>query len=268
MSTDPPSALAVSLPVGHPTAVVFLDETGVVHPQPTDPLFGIGCLKASDPSALLRDFKRLRDRAGFHRELHWADFDKAKTKDRTDLVALAKSAIDLVFDSSDAFFCCTIAEREGDGDLTARFKGHPHAAAKAYEALAADVLSDLIDGDELITVLADHISTHPDVRFEADVATAVNTRHERLAIASVSRLDSRAHDGLQIVDLLLGATAFDLRRGDHGARTQKSELLEHLRHRCDCASFRPDGRRDPDGNDKYNIKVLKVPRRTHRGRRG
>ena len=266
MSTDPSTARAATLPVGHPTAIVFLDETGVVHPHRTDPIFGIGCLKASDPSALLRDFKRLRDRAGFHHELHWADFDKAKTKDRPDLVTLAKSAIDLVFHSPDAFFCCTIAER-GHGDLTARFKSHPHAAAKSYEALAADVLSDLIVGDELITVLADHISTHPDVRFETGVATIVNARHDRLAIASVSRLDSRAHDGLQLVDLLLGATAYDLRRGDHGAKTQKSELLAHLLERCDCASFRPDGRRDPDGT-KYNVTILKVPRRTHRGRRG
>lgn len=266
MPTAQPSAVTTTLPVGHPTAVVFLDETGVLHPHRTDPVFGIGCLKASDPSGLLRDFKQLRDRAGFHRELHWADFDKAKTKDRPELVALAKSAIDLVFDSDDAFFCCALAER-GRRDLTARFKGHPHATAKAYEALAADVLSDLIVGDELITVLADQMSTHRDVRFESDVATTVNVRHGRLAIASVSRLDSRAHDGLQLVDLLLGATALDLRRADHGGTTQKHQLLRHLLDRCDCPSFRPRGRSDRD-RTKYHVKLLTAPRPTHRGSRG
>jgi hypothetical protein len=261
----PPSAVATTLPVGHPTSVVFLDETGVLHPQPTDTYFGIGCLKASDPSVLLRDFKRLREGAGFHDELHWADFDKAKTKDRPDLIALAKNAIDLVFNSHDAFFCCTIADR-GHGDLRRRFKDHPHPAAKAYESLAADVLSDLIAGEELITVLADQISTHPDVRFEKDVASAVNKRQGRLAIASVSRLDSRAHDGLQLVDLLLGAAAFDLRRGEHGGNTQKQQLLGHLLDRCGCASFRPNGRSDPEGT-RYNVTLLKPPRRSHRGRR-
>jgi hypothetical protein len=254
------------LPVEHPTAVVFLDETGVVHHHPDDPFFGIGCLKASDPSALLRGFQRLRDQTGFRDELHWADFDKAKTKNRPDLVALAKQAIDLVFDSSDAYFCCAIADR-GHGDLTARFKGHPHAAAKAYESLAADVLGQLITGDELITVLADHVSTHPDVRFEQDVASAVNRAMGRLAIATVSRLDSKAHDGLQVVDLLLGAATFDLRRGEDRGETQKQELLDHLLQRCDCPSFRPHGRSDPAGT-KYHVKLLQPRRRSHRGRRG
>jgi hypothetical protein len=214
----------------------------------------------------MRGFQLLRDRIGFHGELHWADFDKAKTKDRPDLVALAKAAIDLVFDSEDAHFCCAIADRR-HGDLTARFKGHPHPAAKAYETLAADVLADLVTGDELITVLADHVSTPPDVRFEQDVAKAVNETHGRLAVASVSRLDSKAHDGLQVVDLLLGAAAFDPRCGDYGAETQKRALLEHLLERCDCPSFRPNGRRDPAGT-KYHVKLLSRPRRSRRGKRG
>lgn len=265
MPTIPATTTAV-LPADHPTAVVFLDETGVVHHHPNDSFFGIGCLKASDPSVLLRDFQRLRDRTGFREELHWADFDKAKMKERPELVVLAKDAIDLVFDSSDAYFCCAIADR-GYGDLRARFKGHPHPAAKAYESLAADVLGHLITGDEVITVLADHVSTPPEVRFEKDVATAVNKAHGRLAIASVSRLDSKAHDGLQVVDLLLGAAAFDLRRGDYGAETQKQELLEHLLDRCGCASFRPNGHGDPAGM-KHHVKLLIPPRRSRRGRRG
>lgn len=262
----PLSPAVASLEVAHPTAVVFLDETGVVHPHPNDSFFGIGCLKASDPFALLRGLERLRDETGFRDELHWADFDKAKTKDRPELVELAKRAIDLVFDLDDVYFCCAIADR-GHGDLRARFKGHPHAAAKAYEALAADVLRHLIVGEEVITVLADHVSTHPDVRFERDVAMAVNEAEGRLAIVNVSRLDSKAHDGLQVVDLLLGAAAFDLRRGDNRGTTQKQELLNHLLDRCDCASFRPSGRSDPNGL-KYHVDIVRPRRRSRRGRRG
>lgn len=202
------------LPPGHPTAVVFLDETGVVH-RASDPYFGIGCLKARDPGPLLQGFYRLRERTGFHEELHWADFDKAKLKGREDVVELAKAAIDLVFDSDDAEFCCQIADRAA-GDLTARFHRHPYPGHKAYEWLASQVLDAAVGDTEIVTVLADRLSTSPAVRFESDVATVVNQRRDRLAVSSVCRLDSRSTDGLQLVDVLLGATALDLRQGRTG----------------------------------------------------
>jgi hypothetical protein len=118
-----------------------------------------------------------------------------------------------------------------------------------------------------VTVLADHVTTPAAVSFEADVARTVNTQAERLAIASVCRVDSRCTDGLQLVDLLLGAATFDLRQGRYtDSETQKQRLLAHLLDRCNCASFRPDGRRDSAGV-KFEVSILTRRKRTHRGRR-
>jgi hypothetical protein len=195
--------------------------------------------------------------------LHWADFDKAKLRDRSEVVEFAKAAIDLVFDSDDADFCCHIADRR-HGDLTARFRHHRYPGHKAYEWLAAEVLHDAIGANEVVTVLADRLSTAPDVRFETDVANVVNQRRQRLAVSSVCRLDSRSTDGLQLVDLLLGATALDLRQGRTDAETQKQALLEHLLYRCGCASFRPNGRRR---EGKFTVELLAKPRRRRRRHR-
>ena len=260
-TTAAPSSF--SLPPDHPTAVVFLDETGVVR-HPEDRYFGIGCLRCRNPGPLLQAFHHLRTRYGFHGELHWADFDKAKLRHRDDIVALARAAMDLVFASDDAAFCCHIADRQ-NGDITAQFRGHRFPAHKAYEWLAAEVLHDTIDPTEIVTVLADRLSTSPDVRFETDVAEVVNHRRGRLAVSTVCRLDSRSTDGLQLVDLLLGATTLDLRQGRTGGETQKQALLEHLLALCGCASFRPHGRRLAG---KFSVELLAKPRRHRRGRRG
>jgi DNA-binding transcriptional ArsR family regulator len=128
---------------------------------------------ARDPGPLLQGLHRLREQAGFHDELHWADFDKAKLRGRDDLVELGKAAIDLVFDSDDAEFCCHIADRAA-GDLTARFHRHPYPGHKAYEWLAAQVLDTAVGDTEIVAVLADRLSTSPAVRFESDVAAVVN----------------------------------------------------------------------------------------------
>jgi len=249
----------------HPTACVFLDETGVVHKHSTDSFFGIGVLKMSDPSVLLNDVQALRNRHGFHDELHWAGFDKASSRYRQEQVELAKAMMDLVFASSDARFCCHIADRR-HGDLTAKFGSHRHAGEKAYEALAAEILGETIDDEEIVSVIADRRSTPRKVTFELDVARSVNLARERLAVATVCRLDSRSTDALQLVDLMLGAAAFDLRQGRIEGESQKQQLLAHLLDRCDCATFRPRGRSDPDG--RWRVKLLTRSHKTRRKRRG
>jgi hypothetical protein len=253
----------VCLPADHPTATVFLDETGVVHSRPHDPYFGIGCLRLRSPGPLLLELHNLKQRVGLPGELHWADFDKATTQRRPELVTLAKDAIDLVFDSDEAFFACSIADR-GRGDLTAAFRGHPHATHKAYERLAAQVLLQVLDDEEIVSVLADHVSTSPEVRFERDVARAVNDARGRLAVASVCRLDSRATVGLQLVDLLLGAATFDLRRGRTNGETQKEELMAHLLERCGCPSFRPRGKK----GSNFHVRLIGASKGGRGGRGG
>jgi Protein of unknown function (DUF3800) len=251
------------LPIDHPTAVVFLDETGVV--QQRDQFFGIGVLKLTDPAPLLRGVQLLRDRHDFHDELHWASFDKARARADGPRLAFAKEVMDLFFGSRGARFCCHIADRQ-NGDLTAQFKGHPHAGERAYEALASRALREVIDEEEIVSILADRRSTSRDVAFERDVTRSINRAKGRLAVTSVCRVDSRSIDALQIVDLLLGAVTLDLRQGRTETGSQKQQLLEHLLEHCNCPSFRPAGREDQEG--RWKVTLLTRSRKARRKRRG
>jgi hypothetical protein len=251
------------LPPDHPTALIFLDETGVV--QKRDPFFGIGLLKVRDPAALLRGVQIIRDRLEFHEEIHWASLDKAGRRGRDRRLQVALEVMDLVFDTADARFCCQIADRQ-HGDLTAKFSGQEHADEMAYEWLASRVIREVIEPDEIVSVIADKRSTSPKVKFEAAVAQSINQAEDRLAVASVCRVDSRSTDGLQLVDLLLGAAALDLRQGRTTTGSQKQQLLAHLLERCDCPTFRPHGRSDPAG--KWGVTLLSPSRKTRRKRRG
>lgn len=253
------------LPIDHPTAWVFLDETGVVHPQTNDQFFGIGILKLADLAPLLRGVQLLRDNHEFRGELHWASFDRASSRNRDQRVQFAKDVMDLLFDSADAQFCCHIADRQ-HGDLTAKFRGHSHAGERAYEEMAARILGEVIDDEEIVSIIADRRSTSPKVRFELDVARSINQAKERLAVANVCRLDSRSTDALQVVDLFLGAAALDLRQGRTESGSQKQQLLEHLLDRCDCSTFRPAGHRDP--KDKCTVRLLTRSRKARRKQRG
>jgi uncharacterized protein DUF3800 len=262
----PTSALSDALsrlPASHPTSTIFLDETGIVHRR--DQYFGIGVLKLVEAAPLLRDIQRLRDTLDFREELHWANFDKGAKRGGTPGLDFATAAMDLFFEAEDASFCCHIADRQ-NGDVTAQFKGHRHARELAYEKVAARVLGEVIDDQEIVAILADGRSTSREVDFEHTVASTINNSRERLAVASVCRIDSRSTDALQVVDLLLGAATLDLRQGRTGSGSQKQQLLEHLLEHCDCASFRPEGREDPDG--RWKVKLLARSRKTRRKRRG
>ncbi len=251
------------LPVDHPTATIFLDETGIVHAR--DQYFGIGVLKLVEAAPLLRDVQRLRDEHDFRDELHWASFDKAAARGATRRLDFAKAVMDLFFEAENARFCCHIADRQ-HGDVTAQFKGSPHAGELAYEKLASKVLREVIDEDEIVSILADGRSTSPAVEFERDVAKSIHAARDCLAVVSVCRLDSRSTDALQVVDLLLGATTLDLRQGRTESGSQKQALLAHLLDHCGCASFRPLGREDPDG--RWKVKLLTRSRKTRRKQRG
>ena len=84
---------------------------------------------------------------------------------------------------------------------------------------------------ELVTVLADDYSAPDDVHFERDVKEAVNSRLGRLAVTNVCRLNSKSADGLQIVDLLTAAFAFEFRQkfGLAGKKTPKAQLSRYVR---------------------------------------
>lgn len=243
----------------HPTASVYLDESGVIK---TDRFFGIGCLRAEDGPRLTRALHRHRQVLECRGELHWSRFDKATSlNDRSFEMAMA--AIDVFFEHEDVSFCCVLADRQ-EGDLT-----RAHGSSwQAYEWLSAEVLDEAIAGHEVISVIADHVDTPAHVRFEDTVKATVNENRGRLAVATITRAHSHAIDALQLADLLLGAAMFDFRLGATRSAldmdTQKGRLCARLLERCEIASFRPHGRA-MQGKLKVDLRRRK---RSHRGRRG
>lgn len=226
---------------------MFLDETGTIS---RGRFFGVGCLKLDEPSVVLRQIQNLRDRHNFHvahgNELHFTDVTRGT-------LPIYKEALDLIA-ASGACFSCFIADRT-TSDPVARF-GSPW---KAYEKLATQLLLGTIRPREILTVLADNYSTPKTVNFEIDVKNAVNRRlGQRLAVSSVFRLDSKSTDGLQLVDILLGAVAFEykLKAGHCTVGSVKDQLRQHVLNRFGVASFMPKDCRQP----RMNVKLLRRDR--------
>jgi hypothetical protein len=199
----------------HPTALAFLDEAGFIA---RDRFFAVGCLKLPEPCILLRKVQKLRDQMQRYHEIHFTDVTNRS-------VPFYEAVVDLVAES-DGSFSCFVADREKH-DPVARFGSH----WLAYERLAKQLLLGTIRPRELLVVLADNYSTPDSVVFERDVRTAVNKRLGRLGVVSVCRLDSKSTDGLQIVDLLTSAVAFEFRQaaGMAAQTNAKANLAEYVR---------------------------------------
>jgi Protein of unknown function (DUF3800) len=259
-STAPELALGEALPEDHPTATIYLDESGVIK---ADRFFGIGCLRVDSESQMTQTLHRHRQVLEYREELHWSRFGKAVAAGTA--FDLAVAALDAFFELDDVSFCCTLFDRQ-DKDVTRSYKD----AWKAYEGLSCLALKMAIGQREVVSVLADHLDTPAHVRFENDVRSGVNREMGRLAITGVTRVHSHAVDGLQLADLLLGAVMFDFRQGGtRGAldpTSQKGQLSTYLLDRCGIHSFRPGGK---EVQGKIRVEMRRRTKRTHhRGQRG
>jgi hypothetical protein len=159
-----------------------------------------------------------------------------------------------IVSSSDARFSCFVADRAVD-DPVARFSGDPWLA---YEKLATQLLIGSRRPFEILSVIADNYSTPDHVVFEKDVREEVNSRLSCRAAATVCRLDSKSCDGLQVVDVLTGAVAFEYRQqaGLAGTRGPKSQAATHLRRAFGVKTTVGGCRRD-----RINVAVIATRRR-------
>lgn len=219
MSTPHPHELTPD----HPTAVAFLDESGSIA---SDRFFAVGCLKLPEPNRLIREVESWRDRHHWYREIHFVDLTR-------DALPRYREVIDIVAES-DGEFSCFVADRQV-ADAVARY-GSPW---RAYEMLAAQLLVGSVRRREILTVLADWYRTPAGVSFEEDVRAEVNGRLQRLVIASIVRLDSRAATPIQLADLLTSAVTYEFREnaGLAGAVTPKAQLARYFRERYGVSSL-------------------------------
>jgi hypothetical protein len=207
--------------------MLFLDETGLIA---HDRFLAIGCLKLSNPAELLRNLQRLRDQWHFYDELHWTMLRNSAN------VPFYTAVIELVAATVDARFACFVADRDEDDPID-RF-GDPW---RAYERLASQLVRGNVGRGEIVTVLADNYSTPAHIDFEGVLKRRINNGFQRLAVTNVCRLDSRSTDGLQAVDLLLGAVTHESRSaaGRAGTKSHKGRLSAHVRDLYRVATFVP-----------------------------
>jgi hypothetical protein len=231
-----------TLPASSPTAVAFLDETGLIS---QDRFFAVGVLKHSDPTQLLREVGKVRNRHEFHTK-NGREFKFSRLTGGT--LPIYTEAAELVA-KSEATFACFVVDT-AIADPLSRFGG----PWRAYAKLAAQLLHGSTRPREIVTVLADSYSTPDTVTIEQDIRDDVNRRFDRLAISAVVREDSRASDGLQLADLMLGAVVFEFREAaGYGTGAEKRELSQRVRAMYGVASCRPECADHP----KLSVRVLR-----------
>lgn len=181
------------------TKFCFLDESGSLS-NPGDPFFTIGFIKCSQPYFLQNKILHARQKRNFFDEMHFNKLSKNN-------IDFAKFAIDSLFDTRSLSFSSYSLDKQGDY-FSRKFGTNPW---QAYEDISIRVIESAIPDNEILIVLADHITTPGDIRFEVNVKRKINEKLKRLAIAGVCRFDSKSNDLLQISDLIIGAINYDLK---------------------------------------------------------
>jgi hypothetical protein len=186
------------LPTCHPTAHVFVDESGTARQSR---ILAVGALKfRGGHGPVFTELQQFRQRSGWRKEAHFVDL-------ATKNAHIYREAV-RILTASDAQFTCLVADCD-DAEPGRK----PEAVAwKVHAQLAIALLGRVINGAEIVSVTLDDISLPAGVNYESYVRQAVNRQKDRLAVATVSRMDSRACWGIQMTDVLTGAVAHQYRQ--------------------------------------------------------
>lgn len=225
------------------TKFCFLDETGSLS-NFTDPFFTVGIIKMSQPYYLMSKLHYERSKRNFHDEMHFNKLSKNN-------IGFAKLAIESFFDTNSAYFYSYSIDKCGEY-FQREFRGDPW---KAYEKLTIRLLEAALSEHEILILLADHVTTPKNIRFEVDVKKEMNNKIGRLALAGVCRIDSKASDLLQVVDLIIGIISYDLKIEAgviKGGDQYKKELLKFFKQNLGASGFMSGFR-----NRMFNIFVDK-----------
>jgi hypothetical protein len=224
------------------TKFCFLDESGSLNNK-TEPYFTLGILKMSQPYYLQSKILYERIRNNFYDELK---FNKLSNKN----IFFAKTIIDSIFDTKSLNFYSYTTHKKSKYFIDNFSKNE----WKAYEDITLKLMEVVLSNHEILILIADHIMTPEDIKYEVNIKKIFNSNNKRLAIAGVCRFDSKSNDLLQVTDLLIGAVTYDLKfkKGLVSGDKYKLELINYLKSKLGATSF-IDGFR----NHNFNIFVEK-----------
>lgn len=230
---------AIKIPIDYPASTIYIDESGTAS---DDRFFVVGALKLRHHGDTLRAIRAVRDRTGYDHEFKWTKISRGKLPAFFDLVDLLKKR--------HIHFAACVVDRE----LFDPFTMFP-AKWQAHAYVTAQLLRGCINRRELVAVSMDLISTPPGVAIEDHIRTSVNNKLGNMSVVSAASLDSKTCDGLQLVDVLAGAVAFEhrLKNGLSGnTNSNKAKVLDRVRQRLEVPAL--DGR-----TSRVNIVTLQPP---------
>lgn len=220
----------------------FLDESGTLNPT-SDPFFTLGLIKCSQPYFLYSKIVYERDKRNFYDEMKFNKLSKFN-------IDFAKFAVESFFDVKSCWFYSYTLDKNGDY-FKREFCGNPWIA---YEDVSVRLSESALSHNEILILLADHVTVPKNVHYEVNVKNKINNNAKRLAMAGVCRFDSRGNDLLQIVDLFIGAINYDLKLSSGVVKGDKykKELVEFIKNKLETPDFTNGFR-----NKKFNIFVDK-----------
>lgn len=221
------------------TKFCFLDESGSLGDKNT-PFFTVGLLKCTQPYYLNSVILYERNKRNFHDELK---FNKLSRKN----IDFAKFALDAFLNTRSLLFYSYSVDK-GGSYYHSEFNSNPWLA---YEELSIRLIEAALAPNEILIVIADHVTTPQNVRYEVSVKRKINEKHDRLSVAGVCRIDSKANDLLQVVDLFIGAINYDLKHnlGMVSGDKNKIEFLKYFKQCLGVAKFF-------DGFRNYNFNIF------------
>lgn len=178
------------------TSFVFFDETGSLNDK-INRFFCLGMVKCMQPFYLDNRIREIRQKHHFYDEIKWNTLSKAK-------VSVIKEIVEAAFETPGIYFSCIVINKDNI-KFEEDFGSNPY---KAYEDFTEALLKQSIDENEILTVLADFVTTPKNIRFEVDVKHNLNESLNRLAIGGIHRVDSKGVNIIQMVDLFIGAVVY------------------------------------------------------------
>ncbi len=211
------------------TKFCFLDETGSLN-SGSDRFFTLAVIKMSQPYYLQSKILYERNKRNFHDELKFNSISKNK-------IEFAKFVIGAFFDTkSVSFYSYSISKNSNY--FKKEFNNDPWVA---YEKITLKLMDAVLSENEILILIADHVTTPKNIKFEKEVKKNFNSSKKRLAIAGVTRFDSKSNDLLQVVDLIAGIISYDLKI-QYGLLPQKpskykTELLNYFKENLGATNF-------------------------------
>jgi hypothetical protein len=209
------------------TKFCFLDESGSLSNR-TEPYFTVGLLKMSMPYYLQSKILYQRSKLNFHDEIKFNKISKNN-------IDFTKFVIDAFFDTRSLNFYSYTTHKESE-----YFKNNFASDIwSAYEKITLKLLVASLAEKEILILIADHITTPKDIKFEVNVKKNFNTSKKRLALSGVCRFDSKSNDLLQIVDLIIGSITYDIKYENKlvSGDEYKLKLVDYIKSKLGTTTF-------------------------------